>query len=90
MTKHWFKIKNAVMTILVVLISNAYLIYLLTQYVIDKTIASILVLLTNEIFMFIGILFYLFYDLKYKLDLQLQEQRYVLKSISKKYDKLKK
>jgi len=83
MNKYWFKIKGSILTISVILLSNAYLIFLLTKYVVDTTISSIFILLTNEIFLFVGILFYFYYELKVKLDIQLEEQRHITKRLNK-------
>ena len=77
MTKYWFKIKGVMLTVFIILISNAYLIYLLSTYIVDKTTGAVLVFITNEIFIFIGILFYMYYSLKVEVKLKLQEQ-YVL------------
>jgi len=83
MTKYWFKIKGAMFTIFIILVSNAYLVYLLSNYVVDKTTGAVLVFITNEIFIFMGILFYMYYNLKVEIKLKLQEQ-YVLINKRKK------
>jgi len=84
MSKYWFKIKGAFLTIFIILVSNAYLVYLLSRYIVDKTTGSVLIFVTNEIFIFIGILFYLYYSLKVETELKLKEFELLLNGVKRK------
>jgi len=83
-SKYYFKLKNLFLPVVFLLLVNAYLVYLLTKYVISNEISTILILIVNEISIFIGILFYLYLQLNVKLEYKLKEMTYYVKRLSKK------
>jgi len=79
MLNYWFKLKNTIYSLLIFFVTNAYLIYVLTKYVSDPITGSLIIFITNELFIFIGVLFYLIYDLKLKTKDRLNEIEYLVK-----------
>ena len=79
MSNYWFKLKGLVISILIFFMSNAYLVYILSKYVNDKTTGYLIVFTSNEIFIFLAVLYYIVYDLKLRLRDNLEEIRYILK-----------
>lgn len=79
MLNYWFKLKGVIVSLLVFFVTNAYLIYILSKYVADKTTGYLIVLITNEIFIFIGVLFYMVYDVRLRLNDKMEELEYIIK-----------
>ena len=79
MLNYWFKLKGIILSICVFFLSNMYLIFILTKYVTDKTTGYLIILISNEIFIFIGGLFYLIYEFKLKYNDKITELEYILK-----------
>jgi len=81
MLNYWFKLKSASIYLLIFFITNAYLVYILIKYLVPKTTGYLFIFVTNEIFIFIGVLFYLVYDTKLKVNDKLDELEYLTKRL---------
>jgi len=79
MLNYWFKLKGVVISLLIFFVTNAYLIYILSKYVLDPITGYLIVFITNELFIFIGILFYLVYSIKLQVYDKLEEIDYIIK-----------
>jgi len=77
--KNWYKLKGFVISLVIFLLLNAYLIYILSRYVGDKSTMTLFILLSNEMFLFIGILFFLYYKLKIEMERRFEIMEYVLR-----------
>ena len=81
---NFYKIKSTVIAIIVFFVLNAYLVYSLTRYVIDKSVMTLFILIGNEMFLFMGVLFYLMISLKLEVKDYLEQIEYTIKKRGRK------
>ena len=81
---NFYKIKSTVIAIIVFFVLNAYLVYSLTRYVIDKSVMTLFILIGNEMFLFMGVLFYLMISFKLEVKDYLEQIEYTIKKRGRK------
>lgn len=85
--KYGYKLKPLIIIITLFVLTNGYLFYLMSRYIVNNTISSLIVLIVNEIFIIIGILYYLLFEMKIDFEVRLKELEYFNKEEKRKSKK---
>lgn len=81
MNKYWFRLKSVLISIIVFVMTNAYLIYIISRYIMDNTIASVIVLFANEVFILLGIMAYFIADTRLVAKDEVRQLRYIVNNL---------
>jgi len=85
--KYGYKLKPLIIIITLFVLTNGYLFYLMSRYIVNNTISSLIVLIVNEIFIIVGILYYLLFEMKIDFEVRLKELEYFNKEEKRKSKK---
>lgn len=86
-SNNWFRLKFVISMVISIGILNSYMFFQLAQTFFSTQIRIFLFVLFNEIYFALGLIFIYFYAKYRELILELNETKYIIKSISKRSKK---